>query len=107
MPRDLMQFNTDVGRRRLFAYQIAWQRVLTQVIGSDAISAALIVSTFMIWLGVGAEIARRRLPRVGARAGLAYALLETMIGVSGIVSILLPRDANAALAAWGGASLAT
>ena len=44
------------------AYQIAWQRVLTQVIGSDAISAVLVVAIFMVWLGVGAALARCFLP---------------------------------------------
>jgi spermidine synthase len=87
------------------AYQIAWQRVLTQVIGSDAISVVLIVSIFMIWFGVGAEIARRLLPLVGTLAGLAYAVLETAIGLAGIVSIPLMRAANALLAEVGGGSL--
>jgi spermidine synthase len=84
------------------AYQIAWQRVLTQVIGSDAISAVLVVAVFMVWLGVGSEIARRLLPRVGNRAGEAYAVLETIIGIAGIASIPALRSANAWLAAAGG-----
>lgn len=83
------------------AYQIAWQRVLTQVIGSDAISVVLIVAIFMIWLGIGAEIARRLLPRVGARAGAAYALLETGVGLAGLVSIPVLRSANAWFATLG------
>ena len=45
------------------AYQVAWQRVLTQVIGSDAISTVLIVSIFMLCLGLGAEIANRLLAK--------------------------------------------
>jgi spermidine synthase len=45
------------------AYQTAWQRVLTQVIGSDSISAVLTVVMFMIWLAVGSEVARRLLSR--------------------------------------------
>lgn len=83
------------------AYQIAWQRVLTQVIGSDAISAVLVVAIFMVWLGVGAEIARRLLPRLGSRAGLAYAVLETVIGLSGLASIPVLRATNAWLATTG------
>ncbi len=83
------------------AYQIAWQRVLTQVIGSDAISAVLVVAIFMVWLGVGSELARRLLPRVGNRAGQAYAVLETIIGVAGIASIPVLRSANAWLATTG------
>lgn len=87
------------------AYQIAWQRVLTQVIGSDAISVVLIVFIFMFWLGVGAVIARRLLPSIRGRAGLVYGLLEATIGVAGILSIPVMRKANAALAAAGGDSL--
>ena len=34
-------------------YQIAWQRVLTQVIGIDSYSVALIVTLFMAGLGFG------------------------------------------------------
>ncbi len=83
------------------AYQIVWQRVLTQVIGSDAISVVLIVAIFMIWLGVGAEIARRLLPSIGARAGTTYALLETGVGMAGLLSIPLLRSANAWLATRG------
>lgn len=87
------------------AYQVAWQRVLTQVIGSDAVSVVLIVATFMIWLGTGAEIARRILPRIRRRAGIAYASLETLVGLAGIVSIPVLRFANARLAESGNLSL--
>ena len=84
------------------AYQIAWQRVLTQVIGSDAISAVLVVAIFMVWLGVGAALARCFLPRVGNRAGVFYALLEGVVGLAGIVSIPVLRASNAWIAGLGG-----
>ncbi|MCG6121911.1 MAG: hypothetical protein MEP57_04290 [Microvirga sp.] len=87
------------------AYQIAWQRVLTQVVGSDAMSVVLVVSIFMIWLGVGAELARRLLPYLRRRAGLAYGILEIIVGLSGIVSIPILRAANAWLAGTGHDSL--
>jgi hypothetical protein len=35
------------------SYQIVWQKVLTQTIGVDALSAALIVAIFMLGLGIG------------------------------------------------------
>jgi spermidine synthase len=88
------------------AYQIAWQRVLTQFIGSDAISAVLVVAIFMIWLGIGAEIARRLLPRIGQRAGVAYAVLETIVGIAGLVSIPVLRLGNAWFATLGFESVA-
>lgn len=87
------------------AYQIAWQRVLTQVIGSDAVSVVLTVSLFMIWLGVGAELARRLLPRIRDRAGLTYAAIETVVGITGISSIPILRAANRLVASAGYESL--
>lgn len=88
------------------AYQVAWQRVLTQVIGSDAISVVLTVSIFMIWLGLGAELARRVLARVNRlRAGLIYAALEITVGLTGLISIPILRVTNAALAEVGSTSL--
>lgn len=83
------------------AYQIAWQRVMTQVIGADAISVVFIVAIFMISLGLGAEIGRRILHRIGSRAGEAYAVLEAAVGVMGIVSIPVLRAANAWFATTG------
>jgi len=108
-----LQAERTAGMRRLFAaafclsgfsalaYQIAWQRVLTQVIGSDSISAVLIVAIFMIWLGIGAEIARRLLPRIGVRAGVAYAVLETVVGLAGLLSVPLLRMGNTWFATLG------
>ena len=88
------------------AYQVTWQRVLTQVIGSDAISMLLIVVTFMVWLGVAAELARRFLPRLGLKVGLFYALLEIIIGLFGLISIPTLRIANAWLAGTGSDTIA-
>lgn len=87
------------------AYQVVWQRVFTQVIGSDAISVVLTIATFMIWLGAGAEIARRLLPRIRAYAGMTYAALETAVGLAGIASIPVIRATNARLAEAGVTSL--
>jgi spermidine synthase len=82
-------------------YQTAWQRVLTQVIGSDSVSAVLTVVIFMIWLGVGSEIARRVLPRLEGRVGTFYAAIELVIGLSAIFSIPVLRMGNAWLATTG------
>ena len=117
MPGSVSTLQHNIGRsagmQRLFAaafclsgfsalaYQIAWQRVLTQVIGSDSISAVLIVAIFMIWLGIGAEIARRLLPRIGGRAGITYAILETVVGLAGLLSIPLLRLGNTWFATLG------
>lgn len=83
-------------------YQIAWQRVLTQVIGSDFVSVTLIVSIFMIGLGLGAHIAGAILPRLGKAAGITYTLIEVFVGAYGLVSTPLLRAVNGALATYNG-----
>jgi predicted membrane-bound spermidine synthase len=87
-------------------YQVAWQRVLTQAIGSDAISVVLVVTTFMACLGLGAELARRLLSRPGLPLALAYAAIEFAIGVYGVASVPLLRHVNALWAAADHSSLA-
>ena len=73
------------------AYQIAWQRVLTQVIGSDAISAVFVVFIFMACLGIGAELTRRLLARPALSVAKTYATIEVGIGIYGFFSVPLMR----------------
>ncbi len=87
------------------AYQVAWQRVLTQAVGSDAISTVLIVTIFMASLGLGAEIARKVLERPKLNLARTYALIETAVGIYGLVSIPLMRHVNAWWAELGLSSL--
>jgi spermidine synthase len=76
------------------AYQVVWQRVLTQVIGSDSISIVLIISIFMICLGIGSELARKLLQSRNLNPLKTYAIIEVAVGVYGIFSISLLRHAN-------------
>ena len=76
------------------AYQVVWQRVLTQVIGSDSISIVLIISIFMICLGIGSELARKLLQSRTLNPLKTYAIIEVAVGVYGIFSISLLRHAN-------------
>lgn len=87
------------------AYQVAWQRVLTQVIGSDAISAVFVVTIFMLCLGIGAELARLLLTRRRLPLAHVYAIIEIAIGLYGLISIPLMRGANAWWASLGPSSL--
>jgi spermidine synthase len=82
-------------------YQVVWQRVLTQVIGADAISAVLIVSIFMIGLGLGAEAGRAFLRSPRLPVAIAYAALEVGIGIYGLLSLDILRSANAWWATLG------
>lgn len=83
------------------AYQVAWQRVLTQVLGADAVSAVLIVTIFMLWLGVGAEASRRLLRYRRTFALRAYMTIEIIVGLYGVISVPLLRYGNEVVAAMG------
>lgn len=87
------------------AYQVAWQRVLTQAIGSDSVSTVLIVTIFMASLGIGSEIARKLLQRPGRNLAVTYALIEAAVGLYGLVSIPLLRGVNGWWATLGPSSL--
>lgn len=76
------------------AYQVVWQRVLTQVIGSDSISIVLIISIFMICLGIGSELAKKLLHSKKINALKAYAIIEVLVGIYGIFSISFLRHTN-------------
>lgn len=87
------------------AYQVAWQRVMTQIIGSDAISMVLVVTIFMICLGIGSELAKFLVARSQAKALRIYATIEILVAIYGIVSIPLLRSVNASVGAMTGDSL--
>jgi hypothetical protein len=87
------------------AYQVAWQRVLTQSIGSDAVSVVLVVSIFMVCLGLGSEFARRYLSRSRGNLAATYATIEAAVGVYGLASIPFLRAVNAWSAGLGGDSV--
>lgn len=76
------------------SYQVVWQRVLTQSIGSDALSAGIVVTSFMIFLGIGAELARQLLTRARESTALLYAAIEIAVGICGVFSIQALRVAN-------------
>ncbi len=86
-------------------YQVAWQRVLTQIIGSDAISTTLVVTIFMICLGCGAELAKRLVANSRERALRLYSIVEILVGIYGALSIPILRGVNAKLSTTSGDSL--
>ncbi len=88
------------------SYQATWQRVLSQSIGADAVSTALVVAIFMAGLGLGAIWANKFLGRGHvARWITRYALLEVAIGIFGMASVWIIRLANATTGAWSAGSL--
>ena len=78
-------------------YQVAWQRVLSQIVGSDAVSMTLIVTIFMICLGIGSELAKYLVARSPAQALTYYATIEVLVGIYGVLSIPILRELNARL----------
>lgn len=83
------------------SYQAAWQRVLTQVIGSDSVAMVLTVVIFMVWLGVGASLARLVLIRTRVGAVRLYACAELGVAVSAVLSIPILRSVNGWFATQG------
>src|SRR5262245_11776684 len=69
-------------------YQICWQRLLGVYYGVGAISTAIIVSIFMLGLGVGSLIGGR-LSESRGNAIFIYIVIEAAIGIFGLVSIPL------------------
>ena len=86
-------------------YQVAWQRMMTQIIGSDAVSMVLVVTIFMICLGIGSELARVLVARSQVAALKLYAAIEALVAVYGVISVPLIRFVNAAAAPVTGDSL--
>jgi MFS family permease len=82
------------------AYQVVWQRVLTQEIGVDSISIAFIVAIFLLGIGAG-SYSHRFIAHLSLREKRnAYIFIEIAIALFGIFSIHLLRTANQA-AFWG------
>lgn len=82
-------------------YQMAWQRLLFAIFGVDTDSVAVIVSVFMLGLGLGALFGGAIADRVGAGALAAFAAIEFGIGAFGIASPLLIGLLDAGLAGSG------
>jgi predicted membrane-bound spermidine synthase len=70
-------------------YQVVWQRVLFSVYGIDITSVTVVVTVFMLGLGVGSLVGGALSERMRSRALLLFALLEAGIGLFGIFSLSL------------------
>ncbi len=68
-------------------YQLAWQRLLFVVIGVDIESVTIVVSTFMLGLGLGALLGGALADRWPGRILLAFCLFEVAIAAYGMVSV--------------------
>jgi predicted membrane-bound spermidine synthase len=77
-------------------YQICWQRLLFETFGVDIESVTIIVSTFMLGLGLGALAGGEVADRYPDRALMLFALIELATGLFGALSPMLIRAAGTA-----------
>jgi len=86
-------------------YQLVWQRALLTIFGSNVESAAIVVSSFMVGLGIGSLVGgwvseNSRIPLL-----LAFSVAEAAIAACGLVSLDVFKAAGAAVS--GGSVLQT
>lgn len=67
-------------------YQVSWQRLLFTGIGIDLTSITVIVSIFMVGLGVGAYFGGRIADKFNQHILLIFCLFEGLIGLFGLIS---------------------
>jgi predicted membrane-bound spermidine synthase len=67
-------------------YQVAWQRILTLYYSVENISTTLIVSVYMLGLGIGAVAGGYLSEKIKNRIAL-YFIIELLIGLFGYISI--------------------
>src|SRR5512143_474745 len=78
-------------------YEVVWYQLLELVIGSSAVSMAVLLGTFMGGLGLPRLVSSRRHPlRV-------YALLELGIGLIGLAVLVVVPLLGGVYSAWAGA----
>lgn len=77
-------------------YLVVWDRILKYHFGSDAIASTLIAAVCLLGLGLGAYF----FSRCRRHAFKSLALLEALIGISGILSFHVIAPAADALAGW-------
>jgi MFS family permease len=82
-------------------YQIAWQRLLFAIFGVDTDSVAVVVSVFMVGLGLGALAGGYLADRFPQQQLLLFSLGECAIGLFGIASPSLIEMLDHGLAGSG------
>jgi spermidine synthase len=85
-------------------YQIVWQRTLFTLFGVNVESVTVVVTVFMLGLGLGSVAGGRLSARPGARLLLAFGTIEISIGAFGFASLWIFHRVAAFTA---GASLTT
>lgn len=82
-------------------YQVCWQRLLFTAFGVDIESITIIVSAFMLGLGIGALIGGNLADRFPARILHLFVIIEIGIGLFGLCSPFLIQWVAASLVMTG------
>ncbi|MGI9244689.1 MAG: fused MFS/spermidine synthase [Verrucomicrobiales bacterium] len=72
-------------------YQLIWQRALLTIFGSNIESVTMVVSAFMLGLGIGSIVGGYVSKMKGAPLLLIFAVVEILIGLYGAISLHLFR----------------
>lgn len=68
-------------------YQVSWQRILTVTYGVGALSITLIVSIFMMGLGLGSLLGGELASRFPDKSSRLYFYFEILLGIYGLASL--------------------
>lgn len=75
-------------------YQLCWQRSLLTIFGSNVESVAIVVSSFMVGLGVGSIVGGWVSERPSIPLLLAFSIAELVIAAYGLVSLEIFKSAG-------------
>jgi hypothetical protein len=78
-------------------YQVVWQRVLFSEVGSNTESVAIIVSIFMLGLGLGSLLGGRLTRVFPSHLPHLFVAIELLIGSFGLISVNVIRNFAAVL----------
>ncbi len=82
-----LQFLFLISGFSALVYQVAWQRALFTVLGSDIDSTSIIIAVFMLGLGLGAIFGGQISQKFSTKNILLFSLLEISTGLYGFMSL--------------------
>lgn len=88
-------------------YQVSWQRALFAVVGVDIDSVTVIVSCFMLGIGIGGALGGVLADAFPAHAIRVYAAAELLLAAFGLGSLAFVRQVGDAVTAAGAGIPAT
>ena len=87
-------------------YQIVWQRTLFAIYGINVESVTIIVTVFMLGLGIGSLVGGRLSRQKAAPTMLIFAIFELLIGVIGVASLSIIHAVGMATLGFGPTAVA-